>query len=162
MRRHDRDKGGRSIRCFSKISRQREACMQGTPGKYNAFSRSRAICWARRCVRAHSLTSYPLTARRLANAVPRNPLHDGDTCIVDVPDISYTLCPHPMASLEDQGTLITVLWRCLHSPGTGAAYRLLPATVQMITTIHGHLWRIGTVQAPVRRNLILAFPLTHG
>src|SRR5215813_9125712 len=140
----------------------RRAC-NGTPGKYNVFSRSWAICWARRCVRAQSLTSYPLAARRLANAVPQEPAPMTATRVLwTCSDMSYTLCTHPVACLAGQGTLAPVLHRCLCSPGTGAAYRFLPATVETITMIHRHLWRIGTVQTPVRRNLVLAFPITHG
>src|SRR5262245_19905018 len=133
----------------------RRGC-NGTPGKYSAFSRSRAICCARRCVRAQSLTSYSLDARRLANAVPQEPAPVTVTRVLwPCSDMSYTLCAHPVACQERQRTLAPVLRRYLCSPGAGAAYRFLPATVETITMIHGHLWRIGTVQTPVRRNLVL-------
>src|SRR5262247_1570120 len=123
----------------------RRAC-NGTPGKYNVFSRSRAICWARRCVRAQSLTSYPLAARRLANAVPQEPAPMTAIRVLwTCSDMSYTLCLHPLVALEDQETKIIVLYRGLRSPGTGAAYRFLPTTVEMITTVYRHLRRISTL-----------------
>src|SRR5262245_34301074 len=111
----------------------------GTPGKYNAFSRVQAICWARRCVRAQSLTSYSLAARRLANAVPQEPAPMTATRVLWIcSDMLYALCTHPVACLERQRTLALVLRRCLCGPSTGAAYRLLPATVETITMSHGH------------------------
>src|SRR4029450_1414970 len=87
--------------------------------------------------------------------------NDGDTCSVDV--LGHVLHPvHTPGCLpRGSGALAPVLRRCLCSPGTGAAYRLLPATVETITMSHGHLWRIGTVQTPVRCNLVLAFPIAH-
>src|SRR5215831_12889597 len=73
----------------------------GTPGKYIVFSRSWAICWATRCVRAQSLTSYPLAARRLANAVPQEPAPMTATRVLWIcSDMSYALCTHPVACLE--------------------------------------------------------------
>ena len=62
----------------------RRGC-NGTPGKYNAFSRSQARRWARRWVRAQSLTSYPLSRQEIGQRrAPGARANDGDTCIVDV------------------------------------------------------------------------------
>ena len=77
-------------------------------------------------------------------------------------DMSYALHAYPISLLEGSGARLAIIYGLVRGPGTGAAYRLLPATVQTITAVHGHLRRIGTIQTPVAPQSGLAFPIAYG